>query len=140
MPVEQAKDRCWILSPRGRRAGMPDERDPDFWHWLSAAAARKQLRDTQDDRGLALEATQLAEPCWQVRCDGNCQSVLDEDNEYPYCFPTAARALSCARAAGWRETGDGQIFCEPDAPEEARTPRPAEQIPGQLTLDGNDAW
>ena len=138
MPIEQAKEPCWILPPQDPRAGLTDENDPDFWHWPSEASARKHLRDYKEDGTLAFVPSQLPQPCWQVRCDGTCEAVLDEDAEYAYCFPTAAEARSCARSTDWRETGDGRIFCEPDAPEGATPPRSAEQIPGQLTLGGSD--
>lgn len=70
------------------------------------------------------------------RCSGECAKVLDEDDEYRFCFDTRTGAEKCAGEMGWEVTETGEVYCPLDAPDDAK-PIPLE-IPGQLALDGTD--
>ena len=74
-----------------------------------------------------------------VQCDGECETVLDEEDE-GYIFHHDSRAEAEQTAAGyhWASDGDGRVFCEEDAPAGAvPVPSPAElEAAGQLRLPG----
>jgi len=91
---------------------------------------------TDDERSPHYE---LDAPCWVVRCDGECEMVLDTEDE-GYIFHHDSRADAERTAAGyhWASGDDGRVFCEEDAPADAvAVPSPAElEAAGQLVLPG----
>jgi hypothetical protein len=129
MSIQQLKDRCWELTDPA------DDGTPHYPGKAAAEAALKELRELNADTTAAIR--QLESACWIVQCDGGCEYVLDEEDEYIFHHESIADALETVRASEWRTVGDS-VFCPEDAPDGAELPlSPAEQeAAGQLPLPG----
>ena len=134
MAIEQETYRCWYVRVAG--ADADDRRNGSHYRiQADADAAAKELR--ADDPLDPVDVGQLPEPCWFVRCDGDCDELL-RDGEYDWQLHLENRAEAEHYAACYDRivTADG-AFCEDDVP--AAELVVTEQIPGQLTLDDADA-
>ena len=134
MSIRELPHRCWELQPP-----TDDERSP---HYDTEAGALAALAEDREDHGepyLDTRPVQLEAPCWAVQCDGECETVLDEEDE-GYIFHHDSRADAAQTAAGydWAFDADGRVFCEEDAPGDAVVlPSPAAlEAAGQLALPG----
>jgi len=134
MTIHQLKERCWELQPP-----TDDERSP---HYDTEAAALESLREDRENDEQPYAETKpvrLASPCWLVQCDGECEMVLDTEDE-GYTFHHDSYAGAGRTAAGYHMAfgSDGRVFCEEDAPGDAAAlPSPAElEAAGQLVLPG----
>lgn len=140
MTIHQLKDRCWHLRPR-----PDDERDPHYDSWKDADEALRELREEAGPDPLDLaaiesvHAMQLDGPCWVVQCDGECEMVLDtEDEGYTYHHGSLDEAMGTVKAYEWRYVAD-KVFCEQDAPADAEPIRPSAaelEAAGQMRLPG----
>lgn len=135
MTIHQLRERCWELQPP-----TDDERSP---HYGTEAAALEALKEDREDHGTPYADTrpvQLAAPCWLVQCDGECEMVLDEEDEgYVFHHDSRAEAEKTMTPYHWAFGADGRVFCEADAPEGSVSayPSPAElEAAGQLRLPG----
>ena len=136
MPFSQLATPCWMLSPRGGPGGE------DFGHSATEAEALKDLKDNyppEDYSDVKLTVACLPAPCWVIHCDGECGD-RPEDDEYGFNIhcETRKEAEEFAGSCDWIVADDGRVFCQDDAPDDAR-PAVVGQIPGQLTLDGSEA-
>jgi len=134
MSIYQPPHRCWELQPPA-----DDERST---HYDTEAAALEALAEDRENREEPCADTvpvQFAAPCWVVQCDGECETVLDTEDE-GYVFHHVSRADAEQTAAGydWAFDGEGRVFCEEDAPGDAVVlPSPAElEAAGQLVIPG----
>lgn len=133
MTIHQLKSPCWELQdPAG-------DRTPHYDDEASAAAELASLRKDTPDTGAKVR--QLAAPCWLIRCDGECDQLIDEEDEcYIVHCESRQAAGELARAWKWAYSGDGRlIFCKADAPADGEVPQlsPAEQeAAGQLVIPG----
>jgi hypothetical protein len=121
---------CWELA---------DPADDDWTHFTSEEAAEEALKELRDEQADTKASIRLLEHrCWVAQCDGECEWILDvEDEGYVFHHKSADEALESVAAYGWRRVGDS-VFCEEDAPEDSeQPPTPAEQeSAGQLRLPG----
>jgi hypothetical protein len=135
MTIHQLPDRCWATDPASLDGD--DERQP---HYDSEADALREIKDAREENPeLTAAARQLDAPCWVVQCDGECEVVLDtEDEGYVYHHETRAEAEQTVSSYDWAFSSDGRVFCEEDAPADAvALPTPAElEAAGQLRLPG----
>jgi hypothetical protein len=133
MAIERLAQPCWVLDPEGGSSGE------EHSHWPDEASARKDL-DEDGDRDPKVTVRLLPAPCWTVTCDGECGVTIDEEEEYIFHYPSSAEAESDAADMDWLTTTDGRLFCAEDAPDCATADlRRLEQVPGQFTLDGQEA-
>ena len=135
MTIHQLPHRCWELQPP-----TDDERSPHYGTEAGALAALKEDRENHDAAYADTKPVQLEAPCWAVQCDGECETVLDEEDE-GYIFHHDSRADAERTAAGYHFASDdhGRVFCEEDAPKSAGPmyPSAAElEAAGQLRLPG----
>ena len=135
MTIYQLPHRCWELQPP-----TDDERGTHYDTEASALEALAEDRENHEEPYADTMAVQLADPCWAVQCDGECETVLDEEDE-GYIFHHDSRADAERTAAGYHfaSDDDGRVFCEEDAPESAvpMYPSAAElEAAGQLRLPG----
>jgi hypothetical protein len=131
--IERLAQPCWVLDPEGGSSGE------EHSHWPDEAGIRGHL-EADDDRDPKVTIRRLPTPCWTVTCDGECEVTIDEEEEYVFHYGSRAEAESDAADMGWLTTDDGRLFCLDDAPDSATADlRRLEQIPGQLTLDGQEA-
>ncbi len=134
MSIHQLSHRCWELRPP-----TDDERSPHYDSEAAVLEALKEDRENGDQPYAETKPAQLAGPCWVVQCDGECETVLDTEDE-GCVFHHDSRADAEQTAAGyhWAFDGDGRVFCEEDAPADAvAAPSPAElEAAGQLILPG----
>lgn len=135
MPISQLTERCWVLDvPKGTvisTTHQPDTADDEHWD------KEQDAREAAGRLGLGVRGRQLEEPCWVIRCGGDCDVLLDEEDEC-YIFHSASRAEAekAATDYGWTVTRDGEVFCDYDAPDcSAADLAVTEQIPGQLTIE-----
>ena len=128
MTIYQAKERCWELQPP-----TDDERHPHYHTELEARQALEEDRENDEQPYADTKPVQLDGPCWAVQCDGECETILDEEDE-GYIFHRDSRADAERTAAGYHFAADdsGRVFCGEDAPKSAV---PIE-APGQLRLPG----
>lgn len=135
--IRQLKDdRCWELQPP-----TDEERWP---HFDTEAAALEALQDDRENDGgdnpyPDAKAVQLAAPCFVVQCDGECENILDvEDEGWIFHHDTRHAAEATAQAHDWRFAGD-LVYCDEDAPDDSHAvpPTPAElEAAGQLVIPG----
>ena len=134
MTIHQLSHRCWELHPP-----TDDERSPHYGTEAKALEALKEDRENDDQPYAETKPVQLDAPCWAVQCDGECETVLDEEDE-GYIFHHDSRADAERTAVGYHFAfgSDGRVFCEEDAPADAvALPSPAElESAGQLVLPG----
>ncbi len=135
MTIHQLPGRCWELQPP-----TDDERSPHYGTEAAALEALKEDRENDEQPYADTKPVQLGSPCWLVQCDGECETVLDEEDE-GYIFHHDSRADAERTAAGYHfaSDDDGRVFCEEDAPESAVPvyPSAAElEAAGQLRLPG----
>ena len=135
MTIRQLKNPCWVLRP-----SLDDERNP---HYETKAEALGALSEARDDGEPAIksDAVQLAERCWVAQCSGECEQVIDEEDEcWVIHCDTCKAAEDLARSWNWVYSPDGRsVFCTGCAPENAEPvpPSPAElEAAGQLRLPG----
>jgi hypothetical protein len=129
--IHQLADRCWELTDPA-----DDERTPHYGDEAAAQAALKELRDEEPDTKASIRL--LGSACWVTRCDGDCEAMLDEEDEgYIFHHESIADALETVRAYEWRTVGDS-VFCPADAPDGAELPLSAaeQEAAGQLPLPG----
>jgi hypothetical protein len=162
MTIHQLADPCWTIVPK-----LPvEDGGPCYGTRAGALAAIREAWDEDRERVRGLAATVLEEGwrrefrwllsrlrpgaprprqmparCWVVQCDGECEMVLDEEDECcVYHHRSAAEAASTVASCEWVYSADGRlVFCEEDAPEDAAPPplSPAEQeAAGQLVIPG----
>ena len=138
MTIHQLKDRCWELQPP-----LDDDRNPHYDNEAAALDALDEARDEAGDKDHlpdpATKPVQLASPCWLVQCDGECETVIDEEGEgYTFHHDSAADAGQTVVGYRWAFAGDGRVFCEDDAPADAAVPlsRAEQEAAGQLVLPG----
>lgn len=138
MTIHQLKDRCWELRPP-----LDDERER---HYDTEAEAQDDLKEARDEAGdtgshPGAKPVQLDAPCWLVRCDGDCEQAIDEEDEC-YIVHCESRVAAEELAATWKwvYSSDGRmVFCESDAPADGETPPPspaALEVAGQMRLPG----
>lgn len=137
MPISQLAEPCWVLEPEGGPDGE------DWQHWTSEASAREGLKDSypaEDYPAGTVTVLRRAEGCWTITCDGECGEG-PEDDEYANIHCTSrTEAEQYATACDWIVTRDGEVYCEDDAPDRSTADLAVtEQIPGQLTIDGEEA-
>ncbi len=131
--IHQLKSPCWELQdPAG-------DRTPHYDDEASAGAELASLRKDTPDTGAKIR--QLGEPCWLIRCDGECEQLIDEEDEgYIVHCGSRQAAEELARAWKWAYSGDGRlIFCEADAPADGEVPQPSpaeQEAAGQLVIPG----
>jgi hypothetical protein len=121
---------------------MPSGSNDYQWHHddrKSVVATIRQAKRDSDFLDPATKPRQLDAPCWVVQCDGECETVLDtEDEGYVFHHLTRADAAETVAAYEWRYAGT-MVFCEDDAPADGQLPplSPAEQeAAGQLVIPG----
>lgn len=162
MTIHQLKSPCWAIIP-----GLPrEDGDPCYDTRAGALADIREVwdEDRRDAQGLvsaALEKAwwrefrwllsrlrpgaprprQSATRCWVVQCDGECEMVLDEEDEgYTFHHGSAAEAGKTVASYDWAYSTDGRfVFCEECAPADSvpPPPSPAElEAAGQLRLPG----
>ena len=162
MTIHQLKESCWAITPRlsdedgdpcyGTRAeALTDIReawDTDRAHVRGLVATALEKAWWQEFRWLlsrlrpgAPRPRQAAVRCWTVQCDGECEAVLDEEDEgYVFHHDSAAKARRTVASYGWVYSADGRsVFCEEDAPEDGQVPPPSPaelEAAGQLVLPG----
>lgn len=131
------QERCWIIDH------LPDEHGdltPHFPNRTDAEEELGRLRKEDEERYVVAVVRQLAAPCWTVRCDGACETAIDEDGDGLIHFTTAAEAESAVRDWEWRMLPDRvHVFCEQDAPEDGKVPAATpeqQERAGQLVLPG----
>jgi hypothetical protein len=157
MTVHQLPAPCWVITPRLPR----DDGDPHYDDRAKALAVIHQAWDEDDWTPDAwwtkrlpgfrfrLSRLRLGVPrprllgtrCWAVQCDGECGTVIDEDDEgYVIHHKLPADAAETVAACEWVYSADGRlVFCADDAPEDGQEPplTPAEQeAAGQLVIPG----
>lgn len=134
MTIHQLKDRCWVLDPE-----PPGE---DYHrHHDTRADARTELRRALDEgfTGPESKPRLLDARCWVVRCDGDCEQHIDEEDEgfISHC-ESRTLAEEVMAAYQWAYHGD-LVFCETDRPEGAELPPPSPaelEAAGQMRLPG----
>jgi hypothetical protein len=119
MPISQLAAPCWVTDPDLPANG--EER-----HYDGKADAKRAIREARKN-GHAVPATTirlLESPCWVIRCDGECDALIDEyDEGYIVHSETRAAAELLMRNCGWAYLGDTDVVCcEPDRPEDAEPP------------------
>lgn len=158
MTIHQLKDRCWELRP----PLSGDDREP---HYDSRAEALAAVREAWDDdrdwrfddqlrvrwrelrfrlsrlRPGASRPRQAPAHCWVVQCDGDCEQVIDEEEEgYTVHHESRQAAGETVRAWKWAYSADGRmVFCEEDAPADGEIPPPSPaelEAAGQMRLPG----
>ena len=133
MTIHQLPGRCWELQPP-----TDEERYPHFDTEAEALADLKEDRENHEQAYADTKPVQLDAPCWVVQCDGECETVLDEEGEgWTFHHDSRADAETTAAAYDFRHVGDS-VFCDEDAPEDsALLLSPAErEAAGQLVLPG----
>lgn len=134
MTIHKLSHCCWELQPP-----TDDERHFHYDTEIEARRALKEDRENDDQPYPETKPVQMESPCWVVQCDGECEVVLDTEDE-GYVFHHDSRAEAGQSAAGyrWALDGDGCVFCEEDAPADAiPVPSYAElEAAGQLVLPG----
>lgn len=130
MTIHQLKEPCWELQPP-----TDDERRPHFTTEAAALEALKEDRENDDQPYASTRPVLLGAPCWLVRCDGDCEQVIDEEDE-GYVIHHESRVAAEGTVASWRwaYSADGRsVFCPDDRPADA-TPAPA--TPAELEAAG----
>lgn len=136
MSVHQLPGPCWVLT------GTGDDGDGDGRHFGDEAEAKADLATIREDNpDTATVIMQAAAPCWLVQCDGDCEQVLDrEDEGVIYHHPSRGEAEDTVRVFKWARSADGRfVYCPADAPAAGDLPglSPAEQeAAGQLPFPG----
>jgi hypothetical protein len=134
MTIHQLPDRCWELQPP-----TDDERGTHYDTEAAALRGLKEDRENDEKPYAETKPVQLPAGCWAVQCDGECGTVLDEEDEgYVFHHDSRTKAEQTAAGYDWAFDGDGRVFCEEDAPADAvALPTPAElEAAGQLVLPG----
>jgi hypothetical protein len=134
MTIHQLKERCWELRPP-----TDDERHPHYETEAAALDALKEDRENDDQPYPETKPVQLGSPCWLVRCDGDCEIVMDtEDEGYIFHHDSRSEAEQSVAVWQWAFGSDGNVFCPEEAPADAvALPSPAElEAAGQLVLPG----
>jgi len=162
MTVHQLPAPCWVITPRLPR----EDHDP---HYDTKAEALTAIREAWDEdrewtRGLVATAIERewrrearfrlsrlrpaaprprkrAAPCWLVQCDGECEMVIDEEDEcYVVHHKSRAEAEETVAEYQWTYSADLRlVFCGEDPPKDGQEPplTPAEQeAAGQLVIPG----
>ena len=137
MTIRQLKTPCWVLEPA---VPYDDERSP---HYEDQAECLKVVADALEERSIdvAPEARKLDGRCWVVQSDGECEQVLDEEDEgWVFHHDSREDAERTAASWGWTYSADGRSVycpCEPREDSEPIPPSPAElEAAGQLRLPG----
>ena len=135
MTIHQLPNRCWELQPP-----TDDERHSHYDTEAGALQSLKEDRENDEQPYADTKPVQLDAPCWLVQCDGECEMVLDTEDE-GYVFHHDSRAGAERTAAGYHFAADDgdRVFCEEDAPKSAipMYPGAAElEAAGQLVLPG----
>lgn len=129
MSIYQEHRRCWVLDTK---ADPTDHGDDDTRHLNSEAEARAVF-------GEDAPVVQLAGPCWLVKCDGDCEAIIDEEDEcYIFHHEARVQAEETARAREWVLAPDAGspvtmlAYCPEDAPAIGEVPL----TPGQREAAG----
>ena len=129
--------RCWIID---HLPGEPDDETPHFPDRTDADEEFARLRKENEERYALAVIRQLGAPCWTVRCDGECEYALDEEEDGLIHFASAAEAETAVRDWEWRMLPDKvHVFCEEDAPEDGKIPVPTpeqQEAPGSCGFRG----
>jgi len=156
MTIHQLREPCWALQPKLPR----EDGDPHYGTRRKALAAIREAWDedrdwTFDDqlrvrwrefrfrlsrlRPGAPRPRQVPGRCWIVQCDGECEIVLDDEDE-GCVFHHGTRAAAERTMANYDFVYAGDlVFCEDDAPQGAEPPPPSPaelEAAGQLRLPG----
>lgn len=136
MSIYQETFRCWVLNTG---IDPSDHADDDTRHFDTEADAR-------DAYGEDAPVLQLPAPCWLVQCDGECEQIIDQEDEaYIIHHASRAEAEETARAYEWALAPDDTLsavtvlaYCPEDAPPGCGSiPSPAEmESAGQMRLPG----
>lgn len=153
MTIHQLPQPCWAIDPAsldgsdghydsrtGTLAGIRQAWDYDqdwaFPGRIGAWWREFRFRLTRLQPG-APRPRQLAARCWAVQCDGECEVVLDtEDEGWVFHHRSRADAERTMAAYEWAYVGD-LVFCAEDAPEDGQIPPPSpaeQEKAGQLSL------
>jgi hypothetical protein len=131
--IHQLEKPCWILDPNLATEGEP--------HYPDEASAISALREAKEENpDLTIITRPLGDRCWVVQCDGDCEQVIDEEDE-GYVFHHGSRAEAEETIRQWHFVyGAGDlVYCETDRPEGAEVPPPSPaelEAAGQLRLPG----
>jgi len=137
MSVHQLDDCCWELVNPGE--------DDDKQHFEDAAGANSAVMRSRKRNPKSTASVRLLEsPCWLVQCDGECEQVIDEEDEgITRHHESQAEAESTASAWEWvlapALVGGPLAYCPEDRPEDTEAPLPsAEELEaaGQMRLPG----
>jgi hypothetical protein len=137
MAIEQLPAPCWYA----KYDGGGDQNDT---HYETETGAQEACNEIRGGYGPgeqpAVETGRFPAPCWTAQCDGDCEFVLDTEDEGIICHCSSrTEAEGICAGYDWIVTRDGQVFCPEDAPECDRADLVVtEQVPGQLTLTGED--
>jgi hypothetical protein len=162
MSIHQLANPCWTVAPRLPR----EDGDPCYDTRAEALGEIREAWDEDRAGALGLVATALERPwwrevcwqlsrlrpgaprprqmpagCWVVQCDGECEYVLDDEDEgCTFHHGSAAEARKTVASYEWVYSADGRfVFCEECAPADAALPplSPDEQeAAGQLVIPG----
>ena len=134
MTIHQLPDRCWELQPP-----TDDERRPHFDTEAEALDALKEDREGDAGAYPDTKPVQMESPCWVVQCDGQCETVIDEEDEcYAFHHESRAEAEETVAAWRWRVAAD-LVYCGEDAPDDSEPSPPTArelEAAGQLALPG----
>lgn len=137
MPVTQLARPCWTLQTVERT-------DVEVPHWDTEQEAQAAISDyfpAEDYPADSVKVVGYPAPCWTVTCDGlDCGEQADNDDfGWHIHFETRLEAEQYVTGDGWMLTTNGEAFCPDDVAEiEAASRLVVEQVPGQLTIDGQE--
>lgn len=137
MSIHQLSFCCWVLENPGH--------DDDTRHFKDAGGADAALaRAREESPGAKASVRLLPSPCWLVQCDGECEYVIDEEDEgIIFHHDTRAEASETVRLWEWAlvpgTLGGELAYCPEDRPEDAEPPPPTAaelEAAGQMPLPG----
>lgn len=136
MTIHQLPEPCWELRPP-----TDEERHPHYDTRADALRALKNDRENDGEPYPDTKPVQLGDRCWVIQSDGECEQVLDEEDEGWVVHHDSAKAARATAAAwGWTYSADGRFIycpCSPPGDAEPAPPSPAEiEAAGQMKLPG----
>ena len=138
MTIRQLKEPCWVLDPE-----LPGDDEGRHAHYDGRADALRAVKESKeygyDD--LKSAPRQLEGRCWVVQCDGECEQVIDQEDEgWTIHHSSPQGAEGTVVSWRWVYSPDGRlVFCPECAPEDYQVPQltPAElEAAGQMRLPG----
>lgn len=137
MSIHQSGFRCWVFENPGH--------DDDTRHFKDEASAGAAVtRAREDEPGTGASVRQMPAPCWLVQCDGECEYVIDEEDEgIIFHHDTRAEAEETVRLWEWvlvpGNLGGELAYCPEDRPEGVQPPlltAAQQEAAGQMPLPG----